>query len=272
MTNSDPMLWWPGSFFRRPEWRWLRAGYLAGSDKQLEGRIDDDWVALAWSALLGCHAPETFAILAARDVWTAETERKWELEARLLTDEPLPAIAERLRLPLSVVEAYAEVFFSVRSEVQARDWLMLRAVGYSALSGFSGPQPGALWKYAAHTGGPFVLDVVIAVTTGRPLPAASLRGTGVQKQYAKSRLRLLTRIWGAAMTARTDEEFARVAAAYERLHAHDTVLSEGTVPSSLQSAVEVLKALPVSKQLVRTQGRRVCASRQRTGARPTRSP
>lgn len=53
-----------------------------------------------------------------------------------------------------MVEAYAELFFAVRPMRQATDWLLSRAVGYSAIRGFISPLPASAWKLAALTGGP----------------------------------------------------------------------------------------------------------------------
>src|SRR5580700_10657806 len=36
--------WMPGSPFRRPEWRWLRANFLVQYHRRVDRRIDDDAV------------------------------------------------------------------------------------------------------------------------------------------------------------------------------------------------------------------------------------
>src|SRR5437764_3726563 len=51
---------------------------------------------------------------AARAVWEGDPAVRGELEARLLTDEPVEQVAGRVGLPAPAVEAYGEVFFSVR--------------------------------------------------------------------------------------------------------------------------------------------------------------
>src|SRR5690349_6175971 len=95
--ETDPLAWLPGSFFRKPSWRFLRAEYLAVTGRRRDPRIDDGWVALARAAILGRggNRSKAAAVQAAREVWGVESTAKWELEARLLTDEPLEQVAER---------------------------------------------------------------------------------------------------------------------------------------------------------------------------------
>ena len=209
---SDPVHWLPDSFYRRPEWRLLRAEYLIATGRSRDRRIDDDWVAHARSAIQdrGGAASKAAAVRVAREVWAGDPAVKGELEARLLTDEPVDYIADRIGQPAAVLEAYAEVFFAVRPMRAATDWLLTRAVGYSPLRGFTDPQPAAAWKLAALAGGPALLDVVIAATTGRLLPDGLLNEADLRRAYEEARTRLLADIWVASMAAVTDEDFAGV--------------------------------------------------------------
>lgn len=242
--DTDPLHWLPGSFFRQPSWRWLRAEYLTATGRRLDPRVDDEWVGHARAALRDRGGgPVIAAVRAAREVWAGDPVVNAELEALLLTTEPLDRVAERFHLSAAVVEAYAEVFFAVRPMRRATDWLLTRAVGYSPLRGFTGPQPAAAWKFAALAGGPLLLDVVIAATTGRPLPVGFLRGAGRRRAYEDARIRSLAEIWVAAMAATTDEEFARVGRACRRLRDLDSRLAIRAVAvAPALAAVEVLLA------------------------------
>jgi hypothetical protein len=216
--DTDPLHWLPGSFYRKPSWRWSRAEYLTATGRRLDPRIDDDWVDHARAALRGRGGGSTVAaVRAAQEIWAGVPAARAELEALLLTAEPLDRIVERFHIPAAVVEAYAEVFFAVRSMRPAKDWLLTRAVGYSPIRGFVGPLPASAWKLAALSGGPLLMDVVIAATTGRSLPAGFLKGTGRRRAYEDARIRSLAEIWVAAMAATTDEEFARVVKARRQL-------------------------------------------------------
>lgn len=173
-----------------------------------------------------------------------------ELEARLLTDEPVEQVAGRVGLPAPAVEAYGEVFFSVRPMRRAIDWLLARAVGFRAFQGFTSPLPWAAWKLAAVAGGPLFLDVVIAATTGRPLPDGCHKGSGRERVYKDALTRLRVRLWVALMAAATDEEYAAVVRARRRLRALDARLTGRVtaVSPSLAAAEAFLMALPAMKR------------------------
>ena len=171
--ETDPRLLMV-NFTRVPHWRWLQAQSLIDQNANPDPKVDDAWVLDARNAISGCAAgPKISAINEALAVWRdGSLERRWELEARLLTDESLEQIARKGELTVDVVEAFAELFFAVRARRKATDWLMRRAVEYNPITGFTGPLPGALWKYVALTDGTAALELVIAVTTDRPLPRA----------------------------------------------------------------------------------------------------
>jgi hypothetical protein len=243
----NPLLWLPGSFNRVPEWRWVRAEFLHATGRQRERRIDDGWVDCARDAIRGRggKGSKAAAVRAARAVWEGDPSEKGELEARLLTDEAIEHVAARLSLPVEVAEAYAEVFFAVRAMQKASDWLLLRAVGYTAFTGFISPLPWAAWKLAAVAGGPLFLDVVIAATTGRPIPNGCHKGSE-RRSYKDALTRLRVRLWVATVGAVTDEEFAAVVRARQQLRALDARLTGRVpaVPPTLAAMEAFLMALP----------------------------
>jgi hypothetical protein len=245
--------WLPGSFYCRPEWRWLGASYLVEQGGRGDPGIDDEWVVHSLAAIRGRGGDRTkvAAVRAAHDIWAGEPpERRWELEARLLTNAPLELVARRCGLPVAVAGAYAEVFFAVRPMRSAVDWVLTQAIGYRPPGVLTSPQPGGVWKYAGFFGGPIVLDAVIAATTGRPLPEGLVGGSGPARRFNEARLRLLTRLWVASVCAESDEEFARVVAAHERLRALEAGAKGGTglgrAPSRGMAAF--CKTLPVLRR------------------------
>ncbi len=234
-------------FFRPPHWRWDRAVRLDETGRRLDRRVDDDWVAAARDAIRGQGRTATSrTVRAARDLWTGEPAVRHELEAWLLTDLPLGDVAVRTGLAADVVSTYEALFFAVREVKSATDWLLLRGVGYSATRGFTGPLPYAAWKLAALHGGPVALEVVIAATTGRPLPPGVVRSTGESRSAAEARLRLKVKLWIALLAATTPAELARAAYALRHLREQQADESDqpATVAPGLLAAEEFLLSLP----------------------------
>jgi len=212
VMETDPLLWMPGSFDRRPEWRWLRAGYRLAVLHKRDSRFDDCWVDEARLALRGSSktGSSAAAVQAAHKLWTGDPVVRGELEAFLLTDLQFDEIAKRCGLPLATVEAYEAVFFAVRSMLRATDKLFAKIIEYRPWSGFTGPMPASAWKLAAFTGGPLILELVIAATTGQPLPANFFKKAVHQGAAFEKYVRQLTIIWLESMDAVNDEKFAAV--------------------------------------------------------------
>ena len=215
--DTNPQYWRPGSVTRQPHWRWLRANYLMQTKASIDPRIDDVWVVLALRAVQHptIASSGTDGLHAARRLWSGhDGEVRGELEARLLTSVPLTHIAETCRLTVALVEAYAAVFFDVRPMAAAIDWIMSRVIRLRSLDPCRNVHQ--VWKYVAVFGGPIALDVVIAVCRDRPLPVGVV-SCGPRRTFEEAHLRLLIRLWVALHLADSDEVFARIVAAYDRL-------------------------------------------------------
>lgn len=216
---DDLSRWMPGSPFRSPEWRWLRAMHVHQTGRRFDHRVDDEWVKHARDAVWGRgHAGTPAAkVRAAREVWVGDPDCRGEIEARLLAGDGDAAVADRMALPEGVVAAYAEVFFCVRPTLKATDWVLSEAVGYSPFLGFTRELPWAAWRLAAVAGGPLFADEVIAATTGRSLPPG-FADPGGEEQI---RAREFARLWVASMAAMTPAAFADVLREYRRLRTAD---------------------------------------------------
>ena len=237
------------TFSRPPCWRWKRAQSLATSGRPLDPRIDDEWVSLARSAIMGVngHKPQVAATIEARDFSFAEPpERRWEMDARLLTDEPLDRVARRFGITPAAVEAYAALFFDVRGVRAASDWLLVRAVGYRPGIGFAKGDLAGVWKFAAYRGGALLLDAVIAAATDGPFPAGWFRETGAQLAFEEAAMRARIKLWVASEFALTDEEFAALVDARQRFRNLDAgLVARGLwVPSPTAAMESFLKMLP----------------------------
>jgi hypothetical protein len=245
---DDPSQWMPGNFFKRPAWRWLRAGYMVKTGRRRDPRIDDEWVALARDVIRGrgTRKPSARALRAARDVWEGDPERRGRLEAWLLTDEAHAEIARRLNLPEDVINAFEKVFFDVRVMRHAKDWLLRSAVGYLPFAGFTEPLPMAAWKFAAADGGARALEVMIAATTGGPLPEGSVRDRGWGLAVEEALVRVKTRLMVYTLTALGVEANARVLKAQRQVRAWEKKLCGGSTQywSILDAMERFLMRLP----------------------------
>jgi hypothetical protein len=207
--------WMPGSPFRRPEWRWLRANFLLQKRRRLNWRIDDDGVFNARQFLRatggnqtgqGRLSPMNVTIQSALDIFQEQPpSRRWELEALLLTDLPMNLIADRLGLATETIEVFHHLFFEVRPRLIHRDWVMMQVVGTHYWAGFSGMPIEAVWKWVAFSAGAVALDIVIAATNNQPFPEYITAGFTGNPVVEEARLRLKIRILIAVMMASDDE-------------------------------------------------------------------
>src|SRR4029077_1718637 len=131
--------------------------------------------------------------------------------------DPLEAIARRSCLHPDIVEAYHALYFACRDRPEARDWVTAMAVGCGPWNEFGGPQPVGLWKYAAYSGGPVLLDVVIAVTTGGPLPGSVRAACARNPAYDEDRLRMDVKLTTALMTSQSPDETKTLIAIHDDL-------------------------------------------------------
>jgi hypothetical protein len=210
--------WSPFNFFRPAAWRMGRAAQRIQFSLPPDPMIDDAWVARA-IALRADTFPDLSGqpAYAAHEVWKANRSPRWLLEAYLLTDLAIDEVARECSLPTAVVEAYHELFFDVRGKLQARDWIVSQVILSAPNNHFAGPQPAGIWKYYAYTGGPYVLEVVVAVTQGVPLPQSWLGTFKINPTLEEQLLRLKYKLMIAIARARTNRQFAAVAKLYQRV-------------------------------------------------------
>jgi hypothetical protein len=176
--GMTPSFWLPNSFFRVPSWRFARASWLQECGMPVSDAFDDEWVAIALRFITAKSRPSsptprldsaiTTAVETSRE---SDGTRRWQIEAFLLTSEPMENIADRVHLPVEVIHAYHQLYFDVRPHLHATDWIMTQAIGTWHLKGFAGLPIGALWKYFGFVGGPLAVEVTIALTTDAPFPA-----------------------------------------------------------------------------------------------------
>ncbi|QDV37429.1 hypothetical protein [Tautonia plasticadhaerens] len=169
----DPLLdLHPDSPWRRPDWRWLRAGQLQHEGRR-PSRSDDAWTrrSLRYRRAVDRHGNPTGRSPGRIDPTIHEARciqaglartRSWELEARLLTGQSPATIAPAFGASPATVEAYAALFFDVADLLDAPD-----AIALIVLPGLHLDRriqdPGLLARAYGYFGGPLLLEQVLAV-------------------------------------------------------------------------------------------------------------
>lgn len=221
------------SAFRKPAWRWYEATREADSRRKPTGEY---WIDAARNFIVARRqshgrgkkrsVPDP-AIAEAERIYGTPDDRRAELEALLLTSMPLESIAQRLGFELATVDAYANLFFHVRDRLKAVDWMMNQVIGRYPESHFAAEQE-RLWKYFAYAGGVLILDSVIAVTLGRPLPPHVLPD-GATEEYEK-RLRFRVNLHIALLSTTSLSVTASLAEIYREFLA-----ATGGCPEEIRS-------------------------------------
>ena len=161
-----------------PSWRWERAGDLLACNQQPDA-LDDEQTRAAWRYRYassraagepgGPMDPSHPALAAAHRIHETNGPGRWEVEARSLSGCSVPDIARRVGIDPVVAHVYARTFFDVHGRLHAKDWIRLTAVRV----GFGRPAEPAeadVWRYAAVSGGPAVLDVLVGDYLALPDP------------------------------------------------------------------------------------------------------
>jgi hypothetical protein len=115
------------------------------------------------------------ALIEALEVYQGDGQLRWELEARLLAGQTDEDIAAATAVRAAVVAAYERHFFAVRQCLAARDYILGCVVGAAPLRGFEEGDLRPLWAYFGYAAGPKMLELVMAVSLGRPLPDWAVR-------------------------------------------------------------------------------------------------
>jgi hypothetical protein len=175
MTLSMPpkRICQPDHPLRPPCWRWLRAFSFVDHNQRPIRQKDDEWVRRTWRFVrLLRHGPSDEAkqklirrmpaIFEAHRLYTdAQVFLRWEVEARLLTDEPIAQIASKCGSTPEVIEAYHAVFFHVRDRRQASDYIVHQVIGPKLHFGLKEGDVDVILKLYAFGGGVHVVDVLV---------------------------------------------------------------------------------------------------------------
>ncbi len=156
--------------FRPPDWRWQRAQWLVEDGRYHSQRRDDEPTGEAVRYLRTlARRPgirETTlqrrfpAVHAARRLHEVGGRTRWFVEASLLARQTSAEVARRTGVAADVVDVFESLFFHVRQSLNARDWILIHAIGISACTGAVNPDPTIILKHFAYHGGPLVLEAV----------------------------------------------------------------------------------------------------------------
>ena len=156
---------------RALDWRWRLAGRSAKGDRKDRPGRAEPLMARAVRfrrRLARCRTAGRLAQLqrADPDLFQAhEFHRQggWSrvlLEARLLAEVPIADIAQRHKLTEEAVHLYSRLFFDVLSRLNARDWLLTRAIGQARADETELQAAERIIKLFAHFMGPLILDLL----------------------------------------------------------------------------------------------------------------
>jgi hypothetical protein len=170
--------------FRPPDWRWRAACHIHERVRSRRRRIrrsDPQWLgplvglAEVLSPSGGSRRRRARLVMpeliAAHRLYQADSPIRWELEARILAGQSDVEIAVSLAIPPAVVAVFEQSFFDVRDRLSAGDYILFRVVGYNPVAGFQEGDLRTLWAYFGYAAGPQFLELVMAVSQDRSLPA-----------------------------------------------------------------------------------------------------
>jgi hypothetical protein len=166
MQPGDSLSSSPRNPFRPLNWRWHRAQFTAHGAIRGQRGIDDHWVGRARRYLeTVAERPKKRSIRGLRCVvhqalqlrTEDSSERRQELEARILAAQDNATIAARCRISADVVAAYAALFFDVRPLLANSDTVLFRAIGPGLYDPDQRDLPMAR-RLAAYCGGSEVVD------------------------------------------------------------------------------------------------------------------
>jgi len=177
--------------FGPPDWRWRIACHLhavecASGRRRRKRKSDPLWLA----PLLGLKRVLDPAgrrrrrsksavppdLVAAHQLYLSNGPSRWETEARILAGQTDDEIACSTGLAPAVVATFEQFFFNVRDRLAAVDLILFDVIGYRPVLGFEGGDLRGLWAYFGYEAGAKMLEIVMAVSQDRPLPAWVVEG------------------------------------------------------------------------------------------------
>jgi hypothetical protein len=164
---------------RPPDWRWRLANRLAETGRPpgnypLDGTVYEivrflrrghqlhDWPTPAPSG------KDWRYLKAALALYQTQSDRRTELEARILAGEDTAAIATKCGLEPAVIDTFHDVFFEIRAKL-LNDSYVFSVIDYGRCPELDEQDRSRLLKYQAYVGGVFVLEELLWYFATPPL-------------------------------------------------------------------------------------------------------
>jgi hypothetical protein len=239
--------------FREPDWRWQRAHFLlAAGSKAAKAQDDRETKTILAYWLAHERGPkghrkhslqhEFSALKKAHQFWGQTSQRRTELEACILCGQNDQELALRFGLRPEVIHWYEAAFFHVRDRLGARDWVLSQVIRHDPNRPFPKEDDDTLLKYLAYSGGPLILDIVLAVLQKRPFPDG-VAPSGPAAAYAAARLRFSCQVLIQTLRAESPDELVPLAKKYHEAAKIDQKQTRvrPTLNSNLEIAMRTLK-------------------------------
>jgi hypothetical protein len=193
----------PHDFRKDPAWRWHRSGYLLDHGRQ-PLRRDDTATREAWlfrRALGQCRGAEdrewlardSPALIDAHHSFTSAVPlRRAELEARLLAGETDDVIARKCGMAPAGVTSYHDLYFDVRSKLQASGYIATVVLAGKPYKGIAPDDHEAILKSLGYAMGGEMVDEVLDCLRDPPV-VSSLAGLDLDA-LRRLRDRLCTKV------------------------------------------------------------------------------
>ena len=156
--------------WRQPDWRWQRAIWRAQSRSRRSERQDDDWTHRAMGCVKAIHReacgyrpyrPDP-DVMHARQLAQHHDWNRAELEARILSDQPIDQISSTMGVSTGVISAFEGIFFDVRPRLGCQSWIVYDVIGLKPSGPLQPQDVTKAWRYFGFMYGPCTLDVLLA--------------------------------------------------------------------------------------------------------------
>jgi hypothetical protein len=186
-------------------------------------------------------------LAAARRLYEGDGPLLWEVQARVLAGQTDAEVAAACGLTPGAVGYFETLFFSVRDKLGAPDWVDRMAIRPGSTSWAACGDLGEAWRSLGYHGGLLVLDLVVAATVGRPLPAWVAAREGAGDVKLGERLRLVARMVVDAMLLPPEADPTALLRPYAEVVASGPARgARSPVASVAQRAAGALAALDVN--------------------------
>jgi hypothetical protein len=248
LRRREYLLFAPYDPCRTLDWRWRSALDIAQSERRILTDLDPPEVVDAVRYLRAQaqndrdDGDHRWADLdAAFQLAQLDEPRRWEVEARILARQTDETIAAHVGLSPTTIRLFETLFYNVRDSLDASDRVLLRAIGWVACMSRP-PTVGELWKGFGYNGGAHVLELVIATTMDRPLPAWTRTMPGAGDPTFEERLRLRCRLAVDGMMLPVDMDPLKLGRLHLDLLAREAAQRDEEPAYGLQTRVEQMLA------------------------------